>query len=236
MSQPLYLLDCYLKEWDAEVQSVAKGKYVVLDKTAFYPNSGGQPHDTGTMITEDGEEYKIVYAGKFSGKISHEVGKEGLKPGDKVHCKINWDRRYTLMRMHTAAHVLSRVIYEATGATTSGNQLGVKKSRIDFSLDNFDREKIPSWIEKTNEIIAKKLPVKKTFMRRDEAMTIDGFADPSPHLVQDFNELRVVDIQGFDAQPCGGTHVDNIGEIKGIEFIKAANKGKDNRRIYYRVV
>ena len=234
MPQPLYLLDCYLKEWDATITK-ANGKYIVLDQTAFYPNAGGQPYDTGIMTT-DGKEYKVVYVGKFSGDISHEVDKEGLKSGMKVHCKIDWDRRYILMRMHTAAHVLSRVIYGDAGANTSGNQIGLDKSRIDFTLDIFDREKIPGWFKKSNEIIAKKLPVKKSFMKREEAMKIDGFAGPSPHLIQGFDELRVVDIQGFDAQPCGGTHLDNIGEIKGIEFVKAENKGKNNRRIYYRLL
>ena len=73
-------------------------------------------------------------------------------------------------------------------------------------------------------------------MKREEAMRIKGFAGPSPHLVQNFDELRVVDIQGFDAQPCGGTHLDNIGEIKRIEFVKAENKGKNNRRIYFKLI
>lgn len=231
----LYLEDCYLKEWDAEVKDVAQGKYIVLHKSAFYPNSGGQPHDEGTMTGPNGLEYKVVYVGKFGGTISHEVDKPGLKIGDKVHCKLDWARRHTLMKMHTAAHVLSRVIHNDVGAHTSGNQLGVDKSRIDFTLDTFDREKIPGWFEKSNEIIAKNIPVEKSFMKREDAMKIEGFGAPSPHLMQGFDTLRVVDIKGVDAQPCGGTHLDNIGEIGGIEFVKADNKGKNNRRIYYKL-
>jgi len=178
-----------------------------------------------------------VFVGKF-GDISHEVEYQGdpLKPGDKVSCTIDWDRRYTFMRMHTAAHVLTRVIYEDAGANTAGNQLGLDKSRIDFTLDEFDRAKIPGWIDKANEIISKDLPVEKSFMDKDDAMKIEGFAGPSPHLMKDFKTLRVVNIKGFDGQPCGGTHLDHLGEIGKIEFVKAENKGKSNRRIYYRVI
>ena len=94
------------------------------------------------------------------------------------------------------------------------------KSRIDFTLETFDRERIPGWFEKSNEIIAKKLPVEKSFMTRDEAYKLPGFATVSPHLVKGFDTLRVVNIEGFDSQPCGGTHLDNIGEI-GEELKKA---------------
>lgn len=230
--------DNYLKEFDAVVESVKDDKFIVLSQTAFYPNAGGQPYDTGIMKTDDGREYEVVFVGKFDGKISHEVDNKGnppLKEHDKVHCIIDWDRRYKLMRMHTAAHILSRALHQFTGAVTSGNQLGTDKSRIDFTLENFDREKIMECINKTNDIIAKKIPVKKSFMTRDEAFKLPGFAKVSPHLVQEFDELRVVSIEGVDSQPCGGTHLDNIGEIGKVEFIKAENKGKNNRRVYYTV-
>jgi len=88
MEGAMYMDDSYLKEFEAVVESIKDGKYVVLDKTAFYPTGGGQPHDTGTMIC-NGEEYPVVYVGKFSGVISHEVGKLGLKEGDKVLGKID---------------------------------------------------------------------------------------------------------------------------------------------------
>ena len=91
-----------MKEFEAEVTS-AKDKFITLNRTAFYPNSGGQLFDTGT-ITKDNETYNVVYVGKFNGQISHEVDKEGLKKGDKVKCKIDWQRRYKLMRSHTSAH------------------------------------------------------------------------------------------------------------------------------------
>jgi misacylated tRNA(Ala) deacylase len=234
VSLPKYLLDCYLKEYETTVKQ-AKEKYIVLDDTIFYPNSGGQPHDEGTITKKDGEEFKIVYVGIFSGEISHEVDRLGLKQGDKVHLSLNWERRYTLMKMHTAAHVLSRVLYEEAGATTSGNQLGLDRSRVDFTLEKFERDKIPSWIDKANKYIEEEAEVDKSVMSMEDALKIPGFAGPSPHLVKDLESLRVVSIGNMDAQPCGGTHLDNLSEIGEIVFVKAENKGRNNRRIYYTI-
>jgi misacylated tRNA(Ala) deacylase len=237
MSQQLYLLDCYLKEWNAEIKSVSKGKYVVLDQTAFYPNSGGQPHDTGVMITEDGKEYKVVYTGKFSGKISHEVDKEGLKTGDKVHCKIDWDRRYKFMRYHTASHVVDKVIFDDCGADITGNQITLKKTRIDFSIPDFDREKIKEYGEKANEIIQRNIPIELELLPRDQA------EEKYPHLFRlekafpdHIKQIRTVTLKDLDTQACGGTHVKNTSEIGTIEVFKVANKGKNNRRIYFRLI
>jgi misacylated tRNA(Ala) deacylase len=234
MSLPKFMLDCYLKEFDTKVKQ-AKEKYVVLEDTIFYPNSGGQPQDEGTILREDGEEFKVVYVGKFSGEISHEVDRPGLKQGDKVHLSLDWKRRYTLMKMHTAAHVLSRVLYEEAEANTSGNQLGIDRSRIDFTLQKFEREKIPVWIKKANKYIAEGGKVVTSEMPTEEARKIPGFAGPSPNLIIDSENLRVVSIGNKDAQPCGGTHLNNISEIGKIVFIKAENKGKSNRRIYYTI-
>lgn len=232
MAIPKFMKDCYLKEFDTSVKKVNE-RFIVLDDTIFYPDSGGQPHDEGTITTENGDVYKVVYVGKFSGDISHEVDRIGMKTGDRVHLKLDWGRRYTLMRMHTAAHVLSRVIYEETGAHTSGNQLGVGKSRIDFTLDEFDKEQTKIWIGKANQIISNGCRVIKSEMRREGAIKIPGFAGPSPHLMKELEELRVVNIEGVDAQPCGGTHLDDIKEIGRMVFVRAENKGKSNRRIYY---
>lgn len=230
----LYQDDSYLKEYEAEVIEVNNDKYIVLNDTIFYPNAGGQPYDTGLMI-KNGEEYKVIYVGKFDGKISHEVDNPGLKIGDRVRCVIDWERRYTLMRYHTAAHVLSKVIFNETGAVTSGNQLGVDGSRIDFTLEGFDRNKVQGWIDQANEIIAKKIPVKIEQIPREEALKIPDFIRTKANLVQDIKILRIVKIEGFDIQACGGTHLKNLVEIGRIELVKVDNKGKDNRRIYFRL-
>ena len=134
MTKALYMYDSYLKECSATVQSTKDGKYVILDQTIFYPTSGGVAHDTVVMI-KDGEEYPVVFVGKFDGQISHEVSKPGLEPGDKVECKINWERRYKLMRLHTTAHVLASFFHEKAGAQITVNSIELDKARMDFSLD-----------------------------------------------------------------------------------------------------
>jgi len=233
--QALYMEDSYLKEFEADVVSVKDGKFVVLDKTAFYPNSGGQPHDTGMMTAEDGAQYNVVFTGKFSGQISHEVDKEGLKQGDKVKCALDWDRRYKLMRMHTAAHLLCSFFHKKAGALITGNQLNIEKSRIDFSLDDFDREKINEYVRDANDVVQKGVEVKTYTLPREEAMKIPDVVKLANALPPSIKELRIVEIEGVDTQADGGTHVKNTSEIGTISLLKAENKGKNNRRIYYKV-
>lgn len=236
MDKPLYFEDCYMKEFDAKVVSVKNDKFVVLDNTAFYPNMGGQPNDTG-VILKGSEEFKVVFVGKFDGVISHEVDKVGLVEGDVVHCVIDWGRRYILMRYHTAAHVLSKVIYNETGALTSGNQLGLEQSRIDFTLQEFDKEKVQGWIDKANEIIASGGKVDIQFLSRHEAINISDFIRTNKDLLpKGVDELRIVNIQGFDQQACGGTHLKDIKEIGKIELVRIDNKGKGNRRVYFKLI
>ena len=234
MEKALYMDDSYLKEFEAAVESVKDDRFVVLDKTAFYPTGGGQPHDTGIMIC-NGEEYPVVYVGKFSGKISHEVSKPGLKAGDKVIGKINWDRRFKFMRMHTAAHLLISIFNRESNVLITGNQIDEEKTRIDFNMENFDREKILKYIEDANNTIKRDLPVKVSYMQREEAMKIPGIVKLAAALPPNVETLRIVEIPGVDLQADGGTHVKSLSEIGTIEFVKAENKGKDNRRVYYTV-
>ncbi|MBI2652964.1 alanyl-tRNA editing protein [Candidatus Woesearchaeota archaeon] len=234
MENALYMNDSYLKEFEATVESVKDDKFVVLDKTAFYPSGGGQPHDTGVMIC-NGEEYPVVYVGKFSGKISHEVSKSGLEVGGKVIGRINWERRYKFMRMHTAAHLLISIFNKESNVLITGNQIDEDKTRIDFNMENFDREKIMEYIKTANNIIKQDLHVKTYYLPREEAMKIPGVVKLAVALPPDVHNLRIVEIPGIDVQADGGTHVNSLSEIGIIEFIKAENKGKDNRRVYYTV-
>ncbi len=156
MTEALYFLDCYLTEFKATVEKVTDGKFVVLDRTAFYPESGGQPGDTGKLVREsDGAEFEVLYVGKFNGEISHEIAGEnvsaGLKAGDKVKGFIDWDRRYRHMRMHTATHVIANVIEKEAGAQITGNQLGLDQSRVDFSLEVFDRDRFTEYEKIAND-------------------------------------------------------------------------------------
>ncbi|MFH1589615.1 MAG: alanyl-tRNA editing protein AlaXM [archaeon] len=234
MTKALYLDDSYLKEFDATVKSVKDDKFVVLDQTAFYPNSGGQPYDEGTMEVND-EKFKVVFVGKFGSDISHEVDHPGLKEGDRVHCVIDWDRRYRLMKMHTSAHIVSTLVHNETGALISGNQLDIDKTRIDFSLENFDREKMFEYIEHANKVIKRNLEVKHYYLPREEAMKIPSVVKLSGVLPPQIDTLRIVEIGDFDTQADGGTHVKNTSEIGKLEILKIDNKGKNNRRMYYKI-
>ena len=228
--------DSYLKEFDATVESVKDGKFVVLDNTAFYPTSGGQPYDTGTMMTGDGREVKVVYVGKFGGKISHQVEPEGvLQEGDTVHCEIDWDRRYKLMRMHTAAHIFMQVLHNKMGALGTGNELDVDKSRIDFSLDEYDPELMQSAIDEANEIVARDLPVTVEFMTRAEAEKEPSLTKLAMGLPENITDVRIVSIGDFDRQADGGTHVRSTKEVGKIVFLNSKNKGKGRKRAYFTV-
>ena len=231
----LYLPDCYVKEFEATITDVADDRFVMLDKTAFYPDSGGQPHDTGVLVREeDGREFPVTYTRKIDDLISHEVTEPGLAAGDQVTGRIDWERRHLFMRSHTACHVLSAVIHKETGALITGNRIGDAKTRVDFSLKDFDRSEIKSYEEKTNEIIDQNLPVEIKIISKEEALKIPSIVKLKMDL-PDREEIRVIDIVGYDSQACGGTHVRNTGEIGHIEVVKAENKGKNNRRIYFKL-
>jgi misacylated tRNA(Ala) deacylase len=233
MTKRLYLDDCYLKEFDAIVTEVVQDRFIVLNQTAFYPNMGGQPNDTGTLKRSDGRVFSVISVSKTSDAVRHEISESGLVPGDRIHGTIDWNRRYSHMRMHTAAHVLARTLYDRTGAFTSGNQLGSDRSRIDFTLDDFDKDIIQDCISKANEIAAQALPITISSMAYDDAMMDNQFSAPSKHLMPNIPEVRVINIEGFDRQACGGTHLSNTNEIGWIEYVKADNKGKSNRRVYF---
>ncbi len=230
----LYIIDSYIKSFEARVEEVTDGKFVVLDKTAFYPNSGGQPSDTG-VIERDGEEFPAVYVGLFGGKISHELGRSGIEAGDLVTGTIDWDRRYLFMKSHTACHLLSAVIFRETGAMITGNQIGEDRSRVDFSLQEFDRSRLADYVEEVNGIIKEDRAVKTRLIPREEAMEIPDLVRLAKE-VPDREEMRIVEVDGIDLQACGGTHVRRTGEIGGINMLKAENKGKSNRRVYFAVL
>lgn len=234
MESALYMDDSYIKEFEAVVESVRDGLHVTLDRTAFYPQGGGQPFDTG-IIVRNGEEFPVVSVRKADGKISHEVSKAGLKEEDKVTGRIDWERRYKFMRMHTAAHLLSAVMHSLDKALITGNQIDLDKTRVDYNLAEFDQEKIKQYIEKVNRIIERDLPVNVSYMDREEAMKIPGMVKLAGALPPSVTILRIVEIPGVDMQADGGTHVKSLKEIGTVEFVRAENKGKDNRRVYYTV-
>jgi misacylated tRNA(Ala) deacylase len=232
MKEALYMTDSYIKTFEAEVESISNGKYVVLSQTAFYPQGGGQLNDEGILETADGTQYRVLFVGKFDGKISHEVDKAGLKAGDKVTGKLDWERRYTLMRMHTASHVISSVFHDELGAKITGNQLSLDKLRIDFNLENFDRDLIDQAITKANVYLAQDLPVTLSKLLAEEARKDPALIKLAGALPPNIPVFRIVSIGDVDKQADGGTHVHSTKEVGQLKLLKAENKGKNNRRIY----
>ncbi len=221
--------------FEATVEAATEA-YIVLDGTHFYPEGGGQPPDHGTIAWDRGEAtIDDVY--KDHGDVKHELAAldgEVPDPGTSVRGEIDADRRQALRRMHTAQHVLSRVVLDEYGATTAGNQIYPDRSRIDFEPADFDDEDV-AWIaERTNEVIARDLAVTKAERPRDEveAETDEGRAllDLIPDSV---DPLRVVRIEDYDYCPCGGTHVDRLGEIGRVEITDTTRKGADTERIEF---
>lgn len=232
MTEALYMNDSYLKEWDANVVKIKDDKYIVLDRTAFYPKGGGQPCDEG-IIKKNGEVFRVMYVGKFSGDISHEVDKPGLQVGDKVHCTLDWKRRYTYMRYHTASHLLSNILYNKAKAKITGNQIGLDKTRMDFSMEDYSPEKLHDFVDEANRIIEKDAPITIDYMSRDEVMGKPELARLAMGLPEKIKEFRIVKIGDIDEQVDGGTHIKSLSEIGKIEVIKTVNKGKSNRRVYF---
>jgi misacylated tRNA(Ala) deacylase len=198
----------------------------------FYPKGGGQPCDTGRIIRGE-EAFNVVYVGKFSGEISHEVDHAGLNQGERVRCVIDWDRRYRLMRSHTAAHLFASLLCNGTGALVTGNQLETDKIRFDFSLERFSPDVLQEYVDRTNQLLSRDVLVKSYELPREEALKIPGVVKMAEAFPPDIPRLRVVELVDLDRQADGGTHVRNLKEVGQIRLLKTENKGKNNRRIYF---
>ncbi len=232
MNARLYLEDPYLQEFDAEVDESADG-WCTLSRTAFYPGGGGQPPDRGHLLVA-GETLAVSAAREDdAGRIWHSVGRE-LARGAAVRGAVDWGHRYALMRHHGLMHVVNTVARQRFGGVITGVQIGPERSRIDFRLAAFSREQLPELEGAVNEVVAGDLAVTSTVIGEDEFRR-------RPELVRTLNVLppvvdgrvRIVEIHGFDAQACGGTHVHSTAEIGRARIARFDNKGKDNKRFYW---
>jgi Ser-tRNA(Ala) deacylase AlaX len=228
MTERLFWQDAYLREFDAKVESVDENG-VRLDRTAFNPRGGGLVSDVGKL---DGADVTEVV--KRDEEIYHVLGSGTTpRPGDPVHGVIDWEKRHRVMRMHTTAHILSAVVNRETGALITGNQIAPVESRIDFSLEAFDREKFGGYVKMANDAAATGAQVRSFFMKREEALRTPGFVKLAHALPPDVEELRIVQIGEIDTQADGGVHVKNTTEIGEIVVNRIENKGKSNRRLYF---
>ena len=226
----LFREDAYLKSCDAIVTAVDE-RGIHLDRTVFYPTGGGQPGDTGRLRAADGTviEIRDTVKGAGPGEIIHvpAEGAPAAAPGMAVTAELDWDRRHRLMRMHTCLHLLSSII---SGEVTGG-QVSDGKGRLDFNLPDGspDKDKITAEL---NRLVAEDHPTGTRWITEDEMAA-------RPELVRTMSvkppmgrgRVRLLEIQGVDLQPCGGTHVARTAEIGAVECVKIENKGKMNRRI-----
>jgi misacylated tRNA(Ala) deacylase len=234
----LYLHDSYLKEFAAKVESVS-GNAVLLDQTAFHPLTGGVGCDLGWLI-KGAIRFRVarVEIDRASKIVSHvlEAEPSGLSIGDVVDGTIDWDRRYCLMRLHTAAHLIAAVMYRDYSALITGGQVDPDQAKLDFNLPRTDREVFEDAVRKANEEAAKRAELKIYFLSREEALKVPGAVKLAERMPPEERELRIVEIAGIDLQADGGPHIRNTGEIGEIQLLKIENKGKNQRRIYFGIM
>ena len=239
MTELLYLPDADdVTEFEATVTEAAE-EYIILEGTYFYPEGGGQPADRGTL-SWDGGEATVRDVRKNHGDVRHYLDTvEGTLPavGETVAGAVDAGRRAALRRMHTAQHVVSRVVLVEFDATTAGNQIHEDRSRIDFEPANFDDADIETIERETNAVLDRDLAVSKAERPREqvEAETPEGRTQLD--LIPDHvDPLRVVEIEDFDICPCGGTHVDQLGAVGHISVLDRTSKGADVDRIEFELV
>jgi misacylated tRNA(Ala) deacylase len=234
MTDIIYMRDIesnYVREFDARV--VGRGfDHVVLDRTAFYALGGGQPSDTGRLEWPGGSA-QVREVTKKDGVKHHLVQNPDLVP-DEVRGVLDWERRHAHMRMHTAQHVVSGVVYDLYKARTVGNQIHHDRSRIDFAPVKFTDEMVAETESKCNEILSTGTPVTiRTEARDSLEARVDSQRANLDLLPKSVLELRVVTIGEFDVCPCAGTHVKSLSEIGTVRIVKRESKGKDRERITY---
>jgi misacylated tRNA(Ala) deacylase len=227
----LYQTDAYLREFEARVTRV-EGSAVYLDRTAFYPTGGGQPHDLGTLAG-----LSVVEVRKEGEDVKHAV--EGRPPavGATVRGEIDWRRRHQLMRTHTALHILSGIIWRNFGAPVTGGNMEPLKARMDFELETTSGDFGEQVEELANAEIAAARPIHVRILPREEAFQIPDLIRTKISLLPEgIERVRVVEIEGLDLQADGGTHVANTREVGRIVVTGHESKGRSNKRLRISVV
>src|SRR5262245_13659231 len=231
MTELLYQTDSYLKEFDGRVTAV-EGNAVALDRTGFYATGGGQPHDTGAL-SAGGRTWQVAEVRKQGDDVWHTLQGEGLPAvGETVHGTIDWDRRYKLMRTHTALHLLCGVIWRDHQAQVTGGNMDTDEGRLDFELRDFSNELAQEIVAKLNQEIAAERPVEVKILPREEAFQIPDLIRTKINLLPEgIQQVRTVNIVGLDLQADGGTHVANTREVGRVTLLKTRSKGANNKRI-----
>ncbi len=230
MTELVYQTDSYLKEFDATVTGV-EGNAVALDRSAFYPGGGGQPNDVGSLQAGD-QVWPVVKVRKAGDTVWHEVQGQPPAPGTLVHGVVEWDRRYKLMRTHTALHILCGVVFRDYGASVTGGNMEPLRARMDFEFETMRQELVHEIEEKVNVEVAKGHDIRVKILPREEAFQIPDLIRTKINLLPEgIPMVRTVEIVGLDLQADGGTHVANTREVGRIRVLDYKSKGKINKRI-----
>jgi misacylated tRNA(Ala) deacylase len=231
MTKLLCLTDAYLRAFDASVVAQAEGG-VVLDQTAFYPGGGGQPADLG-RLTAAGETWHVTGMKRAQGQLVHLLSGELPAVGTVVAGKLDWERRYQLMRTHTALHILCGVIWRDYQASVTGASMDPLKGRMDFEFETMHQELVKEIEAAVNREVVAERAIRAQFLPREEAFRIPDLIRTKINLLPEgITEVRTVELEGLDLQADGGTHVANTREVGRIRITDYKSKGRINKRIY----
>ena len=230
MTELLFHQHSYLKEFEGTVTDVLETG-VALDRTAFYIGGGGQPSDTGAL-SADGRVYPVSGVKRDGGLLVHLIEGERPGQGSRVTGQIDWERRYQLMRTHTALHILCGVVWRDYGALVTGGNMQPGEARMDFELERMTADFAEEVEARINAEVSAARNVLVANLAREEAEQIPDLIRTKINLLPtNISEVRTIDIEGLDVQADGGTHVNNTTEVGRIRVVGHESKGRINKRL-----
>ncbi len=231
MTELICMTDAYCQTFEATVIDDVEGGGI-LDRSAFYPGGGGQPCDIGSLSAAGGT-YAVTKVKKPNGRPVHFIASDLPAAGTAVSGQIDWDRRYQLMRTHTAMHLMCGTVFRDYGAQVTGGNMDPLKGRMDFEFETMRQELVADIEAAINAEMAKDYPVKVNVLPREEAFTIPDLIRTKINLLPEgITEIRTIEIVGLDLQADGGTHVKSTAEVGRMRVTNYKSKGKINKRIY----
>jgi misacylated tRNA(Ala) deacylase len=231
LSENLCYTDAYLRSVEARVVAV-DGESLLLDRTVFYPGGGGQPPDTGRLVSNGGAPWEVTSARKRGDEIWHEGSGQPPAAGTRVHAELDWERRHLIMRTHSALHVLCGVVWRDHGALVTGGNMEPGRGRMDFEFETMAGELVAEIEERVNQEVAADREIRVAFLPRDEAFAIPDLIRTKINLLPEgISEVRTIEIVGLDLQADGGTHVARTSEIGPVRVTGYESKGRINKRI-----
>ena len=234
MTDQIYSTEAYVREMSATVVGTDVGdNRILLDRTVFYPGGGGQPNDVGALWIGD-DQLSVVRVTADRDGVWHWLESGLPAVGTELRGELDWERRYSLMRTHTAMHAMCGVVWRRYQVPVTGGNMDAGEGRLDFELPDWNSDDKPIVEAELNRELASKLPVEVSFLPREEA-------DQDPSLIRTkvsllpahLREVRVIDIVGLDRQADGGTHVDSTGEVGAISLATVKSKGRGFRRFRF---